>query len=785
MLAQRPLGVDVSSYQGNSINWADVKNAGYSFAWAKAAEGTLTDGFVGPDADFIVNELHAKAAGVPIGAYYFAHPETDTGTAGADTEAAFFWSVAGKYITNGGAYLMPMLDYETPPKSSLVASEQWVNEWCQDIVKYAAASNGVTVKPVVYTYISFASAYIGPTNTQWPLWMASPNGANPQSGDPNATNPWGSWSIWQYGQAAVPGISGANDVDVFDGTAAQFAANLIIGNTNPTASPSMSIYWDPQAKNASPGSGGSQTWQLYSNNWWWSGHGDVAESISGNAAIFAGTAGTVTLGADVGANSLTFNTPGYIIAGSHTLNLRGTTPVISVPPGLPTYIECVLAGSGYELTGGGVAVLTNPGNASGSSSSAEYVNGPNTTLVVDTDHDTGNGGVTLNLENGGIYQNNDTAGGDSFLLPGSAIALLAGGGIFDNPNANLTMANFITGPGSLAIIGTSYTLTLTDTGNNYTGGTAIQSGELKASAAGTLGSPSGPLTASGGILDLGGATHTAGAVTISGGTIQDGNLIGSSYTGTSGTVSANLAGAAALTHTTTGTLTLTGRNTYSGFTTVSSGILALGSDGSISNSPKISLAAGATFDVSAINSFYLSSNTTLSASGAAIKGGATVNLGSQPIILSFGGSQPALAISSGALMLNSNAFTVNGPALPGGAYTIIQQASGSIAGSGPFSVSGTAVSNAVAISVQGGSVVLRILTPATLNGATFASNNVFQINFAGVPGFSYLIQATTNLSQPASWADISVNVAGANGNFTFTDTNAANYPDRYYRAVTQ
>ncbi len=274
------------------------------------------------------------------------------------------------------------------------------------------------------------------------------------------------------------------------------------------------------------------------------------------------------MGSLVSADGLAFNTPGYTIGGSATLMLNGTTPVISVPAGSPSYITCVVGGSGYELTGGGVLVLENAGNYCGSSTSAEYVNGPNTCLVVLTDHDTGNDGVTLNLENGGIYQDNDTTSGDQFLLPGCAIALLSGGGIFDNPNANLTMSNYITGPGSLTFTGytnssnTPYVLTLTDTGNNYIGGTIVKGlGELKANAAGTLGSTSGSLTVSGGVLDLGGASHTVGAVTISGGTIQDGTLTGTSYTGQSGTVSTVLAGSGALTKTGTGQLTLSGANT--------------------------------------------------------------------------------------------------------------------------------------------------------------------------------------------------------------------------------
>ncbi|HZQ46068.1 MAG TPA: GH25 family lysozyme, partial [Verrucomicrobiae bacterium] len=68
-MAQRPIGVDVSHYQG-SINWSSVKGAGYSFAWAKATEGTY-----GEDDTFVNNENNGKGAGVYIGAYHFARPD--------------------------------------------------------------------------------------------------------------------------------------------------------------------------------------------------------------------------------------------------------------------------------------------------------------------------------------------------------------------------------------------------------------------------------------------------------------------------------------------------------------------------------------------------------------------------------------------------------------------------------------------------------------------------------------------------------------------------------------
>jgi hypothetical protein len=102
------------------------------------------------------------------------------------------------------------------------------------------------------------------------------------------------------------------------------------------------------------------------------------------------------------------------------------------------------------------------------------------------------------------------------------------------------------------------------------------------------------------------------------------------------------------------------------------GTLKLGADGSINNSPQISIAGGATFDVSAIANYTLSASTTLSAAGyfaypATIKADAAtgVNFGSQNIDLTY--TLPpvstlksvALTISEGALTLNNNTISVN------------------------------------------------------------------------------------------------------------------------------
>ena len=248
LLAQRPLGVDVSDYQ-TGINWATARAGGIVFAWAKATEGLTIN-----DSEFVYNEVNGTAAGVYIGAYHYAHPETHLGTAGADLEAAHFWSVASNYITGSNIYLMPALDIEAnvtganPPYTQATLTA-WANEWC-DFVTRSAASNGVVVNPVVYTFVSWATgtAGYGPgfdtTITNRPLWMAQYplSTPDPQVTAPGGTAPWPSWQFWQYGSTnATPGVTTTgNDVDVFNGTMATLAPYLI-GNTNGILPPSATL----------------------------------------------------------------------------------------------------------------------------------------------------------------------------------------------------------------------------------------------------------------------------------------------------------------------------------------------------------------------------------------------------------------------------------------------------------------------------------------------------------------------------------------------------------------
>ena len=57
------------------------------------------------------------------------------------------------------------------------------------------------------------------------------------------------------------------------------------------------------------------------------------------------------------------------------------------------------------------------------------------------------------------------------------------------------------------------------------------------------------------------------------------------------------------------------------------------------------------------------------------------------------------------------------------------------------------------------------------------------LSFAGVPGYVYQVDATTNLAPPVVWTTISTNTADINGLWQFTDQQATNYPNQFYRSV--
>ena len=150
-------------------------------------------------------------------------------------------------------------------------------------------------------------------------------------------------------------------------------------------------------------------------------------------------------------------------------------------------------------------------------------------------------------------------------------------------NYTFTGAGGITGISTLLV----QNGTLTNaTVNSYTGGTIVSGGKLQISGSGTLGATSGALTVSGGTVDLNGSSQTAGAVTLTTGSLQNGTLTNTAFSvnnASAMTLKVALAGFGALTKSGNGTLTVTNQNPFTGSVFVKAGTLVLDTGSAVNN----------------------------------------------------------------------------------------------------------------------------------------------------------------------------------------------------------
>jgi len=177
--------------------------------------------------------------------------------------------------------------------------------------------------------------------------------------------------------------------------------------------------------------------------------------------------------------------------------------------------------------------------------------------------------ISLSLSNSQIW--NAAAGNLGFSGPVNLNAsTLTFAGIF-----NSTVSNTVSGSGGL-VKNDSGTLTLSGAAaNTFSGGLALNNGTVLAQKANAFGS--GFVTVNAGNLDTATHNQTVGAVTLASGVINGttGIITGSTYQVQSGTINARLAGGAAMTKSTAGTVTLTSSNLHTGGTTINSGKLAV------------------------------------------------------------------------------------------------------------------------------------------------------------------------------------------------------------------
>lgn len=340
--------------------------------------------------------------------------------------------------------------------------------------------------------------------------------------------------------------------------------------------------------------GGDGTWVLDQSNWT-NADGSANSAWEPGFAIFAGATGTVTLGQDIpNVGGMQFVSDGYLIEGNGFVLQMNSETQIRVAAGNAddTSLVATIAAplvDGDEgaatliKTGAGTLVLEGSNSYSGGT---QILGG---TVQVAADANLGDVSGALFLSDGVLHT---TASFSS----ARGVTLEPRGVVRTDADTTLTLSGAISGAGELIKEGNG-TLEVTNNSNSYSGGTRVAAGTLHISADGALGGPSGALIL-GGMEQtqelaraLGFSVGNAGAA---GGTLQ----LGASFElaqsrsiridDPGGTFDTNgfdlgihqeIGGAGHLTKAGEGTLLLTADSSYTGGTTIASGVLQLGDGG--------------------------------------------------------------------------------------------------------------------------------------------------------------------------------------------------------------
>ncbi|MBE2282485.1 MAG: autotransporter-associated beta strand repeat-containing protein [Prosthecobacter sp.] len=431
----------------------------------------------------------------------------------------------------------------------------------------------------------------------------------------------------------------------------------------------------------------SNDWSLTAPNW----NGNVPWT-DGNDAVFGGTGETVEIASDVVAMHLTFNSNGYIIADANNDSLfslsTGSIITVTSAAHVATISEAIANGD-LAKAGAGTLILSGTNTFNGSVSvTAGTLSLANDSALggASTGTSVTSSGV-IELQNGvsiaGESLNLGSAGGDFFgglraaanasatwagaviLDSGGRVGALSGGllelsGVIQN---GTTGSLLISAPGSGASLGT---VRISGTANTYTGTTGVIRGRLQLGASNAL--PTGTVldldttsASEDSIFDLNGFSQTLGGLQRSGG----GNGAGGSFVtnngATAGTLTLNQttsttysgiiqdgAGVVNLVKSGTGTLTLSGDNTYGGATSVTGGILVMSGNNTLSGN--ITVGAGLTLT---------GANTLADTLAFQVNSGGFVTVGNDAAVGSSGG----LTVSSGGRVVLQSGIQVAGKTL--------------------------------------------------------------------------------------------------------------------------
>ena len=188
--------IDVSRWQGTSIDWAKVKAAGYRGVMIRALGNKNLAPYV--DTCFEKNYAGAKAAGLDVGVYWYS---TVTTQALVNAELSMLKNaLRGKELT-----LPVAMDVEDAKLTALDKQD------LTDLTAYALHEiEEMGFYAQLYTYTSFAKAHLfvgGAALHPYDVWLADYTGKTPKVDF--------KYNAHQHtSKGAVPGISGNVDLNV-------------------------------------------------------------------------------------------------------------------------------------------------------------------------------------------------------------------------------------------------------------------------------------------------------------------------------------------------------------------------------------------------------------------------------------------------------------------------------------------------------------------------------------------------------------------------------------------
>ncbi len=177
--------IDVSSYQG-AVDWRKVFEDGHHLsAYIKATEGESV-----LDPRFASNVEHARAHGMRIGFYHYAHPSHSP----ASEARWFLRNAAGRFRAGD---LRPALDLEVAEGHSWASLNEWKAQWLAVVDQHIGALS------VFYSYWSFwRHMDLFPHRPVWGAYLGHMPAEPP------------SWAFRQWSFTGnCPGIAGHVDLD--------------------------------------------------------------------------------------------------------------------------------------------------------------------------------------------------------------------------------------------------------------------------------------------------------------------------------------------------------------------------------------------------------------------------------------------------------------------------------------------------------------------------------------------------------------------------------------------